>query len=403
MCMPKKEQIKELVKSCMLLMFQGFLFWLPPRKNRIMIYIHARRGVTCNPKYIVQQLHEMYGPQLEMIWTTLYPDTCGELQKIGIEVIAFSRRNIWKYLRTKVYITNDAFPSWAMHRPNQVWINTWHGGMNYKHIGYGYLPPMNICERLLFRLRNRKPDVFLSGSRFFSEDTSRSFRFPANVFIPTGLPRNDLLFHDREGIAAQVRKRLGILPTDKVVLYAPTFRKELTSRSDSMDFKRLSSALHERFGGKWIVLFRDHCFIRDREQGCQDALDVSEYEDLQELLMLADVLVSDYSSCMWDYCLTGKPCFVFANDLKRYTESDRGFACPIENWPFMAACDMKQLEQNISSFHAEGYSKKVTAHLQEMGSYDRGDASRQAARMIGAFCKIDRQNRNDHYERIDQQ
>lgn len=390
-----RAQTKELIKSCMLLIFQFFLFWLPPRKNRVMVYVHARRGVTCNPKYIVQKLHGMYGSRLEIIWTTCYPETCGELQEAGFQVAAFSRKNIWKYLRTKVYITNDAFPSWALHRPGQVWINTWHGGMNYKHIGYGYLPPMNVCERVLFRLGNRKPDVFLSGSRFFTEDTARSFRFPANVFVPTGLPRNDLFFHDRTEAAAQVRMRLGIAKGDNVVLYAPTFRKELTSRSDGMDFGRLTSALLERFGGSWTVLFRDHCFIGEGDRRLLNAADVSDYPDMQELLLVSDVLVSDYSSCMWDFCLTGKPCFVLANDLEQYGQTDRGFACPLEKWPFPTAYDMEQLGQNIRSFDAGEYSQKVAAHLREMGSYDKGDAAWQVAEMIGAFCNIDRKDKSD--------
>lgn len=389
-CMPMNAQTKELIKSFMLLIFQVFLFWLPPRKNRVMVYVHARRGVTCNPKYIVRKLHEMYGSQLEIIWTTSYPETCGELQAMGLEVTAFSKKNVWKYLRTKVYITNDAFPSWALHRHGQVWINTWHGGMNYKHIGYGYLPPMNVCERALFRLENRKPDVFLSGSRFFTEDTSRSFCFPAKVFVPTGLPRNDLFFGKREDTASLVRMRLGIPIEDNVVLYAPTFRKELTSRADGMDFKRLTSALQGRFGGSWSVLFRDHCFIEKGSRQIPNVTDVSDYPDMQELLLVSDVLVSDYSSCMWDFCLTGNPCFVFAGDQEEYEQTDRGYACPMEKWPYMAAYDMEQLEQNIRSFDAEGYSQKVTTHLQEMKSYDKGNAAWQVAEMIGAFCNIDR-------------
>ena len=393
--MPTKEQFKELIKSCLLLFFQFFLFWLPPEQNRIMVYIHARRGVTCNPKYLVRELHERYGSRLEIIWTTLYPETCGELREMGIEVAAFSRRNIWKYLRTKVYITNDSFPGWALHRRGQVWINTWHGGMNYKHIGYGYLPPMNWYESMMFRLGNRKPDLFLSGSRFFTEDTAKAFRFPEKIFVPTGLPRNDLFFEEQAGIVVQVRKRLGISSENRVVLYAPTFRKELTSRSDTVDFKRLSSALNGRFGGKWIVLFRDHCFIEEKGR-CQPYItDVSEYPDMQELLLVSDVLVSDYSSCMWDFCLTGKPCFVFASDLERYEQTDRGFACPREEWPFMAARDMEQLEKNISTFDSGEYSRNVAEHLRKMGSYDRGNASRKIADLISAFCNLDGQDRKD--------
>lgn len=390
MCMVTKEQIKELVKSYVLRMFQGMLFWVPVKRNRVMVHVHARRGFTCNPKYVVKKLRERYGGRLEIIWTTFYPDSCGELKALGVRVVtANSRENIRAYFRTRVYVTNDAFPSWALRRPNQRWVNTWHGGMNYKHIGYEYLPPMNALERRLFRIKNRTPDVYLSGSRFFTENTSACFRMDPAVFVPTGLPRNDLFFEKGGGRKEEIRAYFDVAGDTKIALYAPTFRMDLASQSSGMDFERLRHSLSCRFGGKWAIFFRNHCFVGEQSGDLPHVADVSAYADMQELLLAADVLVSDYSSCMWDFCLTGRPCFVLAKDLANYEREDRGFACPVEKWPFTVARDMEQLEQNILAFDAAGYAKRITAHLEEMGSYDLGDASRQAARIIWDFCGIE--------------
>lgn len=91
----------------------------------------------------------------------------------------------------------------------------------------------------------------------------------------------------------------------------------------SVDFLKLKAHLEDRFGGSWQVAFRYHPLQKKRNlpSGC---IDLSTYEDMQELLMCTDILVTDYSSCMWDFSLMGKPCFVYASDIDRYINDERG-------------------------------------------------------------------------------
>lgn len=381
-----KYQIKELVKSYIFRFFQYILFFVPVKKNRVMFYAHDRKGFACNPKYIVQNIYQQYGNQLEIIWVTMYPESCKQVQNLGIKVIeANSKEHIFYYMRTKIYITNDCFPSWAAHKWNQKWINTWHAGMNYKHIGYNYLAPMSKCNTKLFRIKNRRPDYFLSGSAFFTENTSESFDLDRNVFIPTGLPRNDVFFNNRPDIESNVRKRYHIDTNSKIALFAPTFRRGMKSQSFGLDFLKLSNALTKRFGGNWVILFRNHNFVKGK-QCFPNTIDVSMYDDMQELLYVSDVLVTDFSSCMWDFSLTKKPCFIYATDIYQYANEDRSFAYPIENWPFSIAINNDELIKNIDSFNEENYKNAVTKHLDELGSYDRGNASQQVSDIIAKYC-----------------
>lgn len=316
----------------------------------------------------------------------MYPDTCEEVENLGIQVIRNNRpKQAWLYLRTKCFITNDAFPAWAVRRPGQIWINTWHGAMNYKHIGYDYLEPMDPLAMKLFLMENRSPDFYLAGSRFFLENTSDSFRYEKSVFLKTGLPRNDVFFDDPQKIKAKVHAVYNIGMDKKIVLFAPTFRREMKSQTYGMDVEKVCNALHLRFGGYWVMLFRNHSFIKET-QVFQSGIDVSAHHDMQELLCAADVLISDYSSCLYDFCMTGRPSFVYATDLEAYQSGDRDFAYPIEKWPYSVAESKEELVKEIINFDEMVFQEKVAEHLEDTGSYDDGSASEKVAELIASYC-----------------
>lgn len=381
-----KAQKKELRVARFLKFIQGLLFFLPVKKKRVMVYIHDRKGFTCNPKYIVKKLVEKYGDKLEIIWTTMHPETCQEVKDLGVKVVKSNTSKQFKlYLRTKFFITNDAFPSWAMRRPMQKWMNTWHAGMNYKHIGYDYLAPQSRAAAKIYRIKNKQPNFYLSGSGFFTEDTSKSFRLNKKVFVNTGLPRNDVFFEDPAPIDKKVREFYGIKSDKKLAIFAPTFRRGMKSDTYGMDFDDVRKALENRFGGQWLILFRNHNFVKSKQKYV-GALDVSGYHDMQELMVAADVLISDYSSCLYDFCMTKKPAFVYATDLDNYMNNDRSFAYDFEKWPFPVAKSNAELVEKIESFDDADYKQKVQEHLDDAKAYDNGTASEQAANIVAKYC-----------------
>jgi len=351
-----------------------------------MVYIHDRKGFTCNPKYIVKKLVELYGGKLEILWATMHPETCGEIEALGVKVIKSNTpQQLKAYLRTRFFITNDLFPSWALRRWNQKWMQTWHGAMNYKHIGYDYLAPMSPIAARIFKLQNRQPNFFLSGGAFFTQDTSKSFRLNPKIFLPTGLPRNDVFFADSSALAAKVRKFYNIDPETKLAIFAPTFRRGMQSDTYGLDFEVLKKALAERFGGSWTILFRNHNFVKGKRK-YGGSVDVSAYHDMQELMCAADVLISDYSSCLYDFSLSKKPAFVYATDLDNYRFNDRSFAYPFEKWPYPVATSNAQLAEVIKNFDQADYEAKVAEHLRDAGAHDNGTASQQVAELIAKYC-----------------
>lgn len=378
---------KGIIKSYLIRFTMLILFWIPLKENRILINSHTRKGFSCNPKYLVLALQRRYGNLVEIFWISQYPETCDEVVKLGIPVIrANSLDHIRKCFTAKVYITNDSFPHWARHRRGQLWVNTWHGAMNYKHIGYGYLPAMNVLGRKLFRLKNRKPDIFVAGSHFFAENTAESFQFPSAIFLHCGMPRNDLFFGSDQRIRQRILERLDIYSTKKIVLYAPTFRDSRCSSAYGMDFVQLRSVLQKRFGGDWLILFRNHSFVTEELEDTVDVRDVSGYPDMQELLLVADVLISDYSSCMWDFSLLKRPCFVYAPDLDDYRDHERDFAYPVAKWPYPVARTNEELADNILQFEEEDFQAKLAMHHEDAGKLDDGMAAERLLDRIGQRC-----------------
>ena len=254
---------------------------------------------------------------------------------------------------------------------------------NLKKIGYDGLGFTNPIQKLIYRMNNPCPDVFVSGSRSFTDTTSQSFRFPKEIFLEAGLPRNDILVNGlpREELD-RLKAKLGIPAGKKAVLYAPTFRKGKAGPAQQPDFEKLTQVLGSRFGGEWVVLLRQHYFVDSHETSEGLVINVSGHEDMQELILGSDCMVSDFSSCMWDFVLTGKPCFVFARDLEDYRSGDRSFFIPVEDWPYPMTGDMEGLCRAIETFDERIYSQRIRQHLEGFGSYDRGTAARALVRVL---------------------
>ena len=141
-------------------------------------------------------------------------------------------------------------------------------------------------------------------------------------------------------------------------------------------------AARERFGGEWKLLLRYHMSVwkvyQDRDQLAgshgDSVIDVTGYDDMQELMTIADIAITDYSSWIYDFVLQRRPGFIFATDISLYN-NERGFCYPLETTPFAIATNNAQLKQNILAFEQDPYLEKVEAFLEEKGCMEDGRAS----------------------------
>lgn len=360
----------------------------PVERNKIL-YFPTNGHYYCNLKYIDKEL-EKYGNQFSRIWISKenrdpsYPES----------ITYFNYRSfhfLYHFFTSKVVIFNDGLPSWLFKRSGQIFINTWHGGGAYKKIDAVYKNLPDINEK-----RRRKKiwdsvDYIISSCKKFTEVFQEDTGIMARA-LEIGMPRNDIFFNGKLNIEVnkKIKQTYGIRNEVGIVLYAPTFRDNGIKLD--LNVEELLNSLYKRFQKKFVLFVRAHPHVSknifDSLDSNTNAIDVSSYSDMQELLVAADVLITDYSSSIWDFSFTGKPCFIYANDLDEYRK-ERNFHTPIETWPFPLSKDNKELQSNILHFDTScdtSYAEALSQHHKDLGSFENGDASRKVCRLITDIC-----------------
>jgi CDP-glycerol glycerophosphotransferase len=229
-----------------------------------------------------------------------------------------------RYLVTNVRIT--------VPKPrNSTWVQTWHG-TPLKRIGFDIVRKLSRDERRELTDDAARWDVLLSPNRFSTPIFRAAFGFDGPI-LETGLPRNDVLSSpDKEALREATRKRLGIDPGQQVVLYAPTWRDGINEPdSPPFDVGRVADAL----GEAGVLLLRFHRLhlngpVQPVDERDPRVRDVTSYPDIRDLFLAADMLVTDYSSVMFDFAVTGKPMFFYLYDLESYRDELRGFYFDLE-------------------------------------------------------------------------
>ena len=366
-------RIKYFIESIIglfLLFFRVF-----PLKKRILFSSFSGRQYSDSPKSISDYICENY-PDVKIVWAFINPDKV-DIQNKKIKKVKYkSLRYIYYVLTSKVYVDNVEIWSILKFRKGQTVVQTWHGGGAYKRVGTDRLDVPKLHKEHSVKKMNRM-DIFLSSSKTFTEKVIRgAFSFKGEV-LEAGLPRNDYLKSASKKEISAIKNELGINTEKKIVIYAPTFRNSLDLTPYRLDINGVTRALKEKFGGDWVVLLRLHYYMSDKlfKSDGQNTIDVTTYPDMQKLLMASDVLITDYSSSMWDFSLMYKPCFLYATDMKQYC-GERDFYTKPESWPFAVGRDNNEVLENIKNFDLEEYVKKVGAHHKNLGSCESGNATK---------------------------
>lgn len=375
-----QQYVKRIIIALLRILYRAFYIF-PVQQRRIFFSSYKGEGMCCNPYYIYRYLQADKEEKYECVW---------EIQKGGIKqdgtyicVRPHTLKALYYKMTAGVLISNIGFSSTLPKRKNQCYINTWHGGGAYKKVGVDLKEEQHPVSLFINRLCAGQVDYFISSSDAFTECMSAAKLIPKEKFFAAGQPRNDIFFQKDEAYERQIRQRLlenfGISEKKKLVLYAPTYRDDESKKKEVLQVKAVLEALTKRFDGEWQMLIRAHHFSKAWEW--EDTVDVSTYPDMQELLLVSDVLITDFSSCMWDFALTGKPGFLFTPDLTDYRK-ERQFYTPIETWPFFYATDNEKLCRLVEGYDEKEGTKKRNRHLQSMGSCEKGQACEQIVKNL---------------------
>jgi CDP-glycerol glycerophosphotransferase len=275
------------------------------------------RGYSCNPAAIYTAARRL-APQVRGVWI-VRRDRVNVLPP-GVEYVVAGTREYYRVLaRARWLVNNVNFPDFVRKRPGSVHVQTHHGtpvkvmGLDQQRYPVGAMG-MNFAK-LLHRVD--RWDYSVSSNSFSTQMWERAY--PADyATLEVGYPRNDRLALATAEECRQARAALGIGPDEYVVLYAPTHREHLPGWRPPFDPDRMRDVL----GPSGRLLMRSHYFHdRDRRlRGASDGavLDVSTHDRVEDLYLAADVLVTDYSSAMFDYAVLDRPIVVYAPDWDAY-------------------------------------------------------------------------------------
>ncbi len=293
---------------------------LPLRSRVVLGSAHADR-ISGNLAWIRAGI-ESELPGTEIVEVTFWPG--GPRSYLRAALHAF--RSGVQLATARLFVVDDYFfPMYVVRpRPGTTYIQVWHACGAFKKFGYSVDHPVQGEIRI-----HSTYDLCLVSAARFIPAYAEAFGLPAERFTARlGIPRTDLFFDaDRaSAAAAAVRARYAIPSDRRVVLYAPTYRaSRMTNARDPLGLDL--AALRGAIGQDHVLLLRSHPFVRagarlPHERGF--VIDVSDHPDVNELMLVSDVLVTDYSSVIYEFALLGRPIGFFAPDYAAY-QASRGF------------------------------------------------------------------------------
>ncbi|MEU0136182.1 CDP-glycerol glycerophosphotransferase family protein [Streptomyces sp. NPDC006296] len=364
--------------------YRSWLLRLPVRSGSVVFESHMGTCYGDSPRAVHQELRSRDLP-LRCVWA--YADTPEGFPPDARLVRRWSWRYLWALARAEYWVDNQGFPQ-SLDKPSgTTYLQTWHGSA-YKRMGFDEtrVRLQNAPQRERLQRAVHRFDHFLVRSEHDERTLARAYRLPERTLLRTGYPRNDLLFAARARDEAEGRlprpalaAGLGLPDHRKVVLYAPTFRGGPGKRRRQrplLDVARFA----ERFGDTHTLLVRAHYLEVASLPACPPGtvVDVSRHHDTGELLALADVLVTDYSSIMFDYALLDRPIVLFAPDLDAYAAERGSYFDLREKAPGPVASTEEELFDVLARLKTADveFQERRAAFAAEFGAYDRGDAAR---------------------------
>ena len=348
-------------------------------RNKVVFQSFGGRSYSDNPRVISERLHERR-PQTDIVWLFkgyAIREVRDSMPDYVRCVDRFSRKAWIELATARVWVDNftktpelRGFP-----KKRQFYVQTWHGDRPIKKIGYD-------AADIGYRLEEESSRV-LTGSDFGMRMYRTAFHYRGE-YINEGAPRNDILVRNDPADAARVREKIGAPQGVKLLLYAPTYREDMgkVRKHSQMDLVRTLDLL-ERSGERWMCLYRAHYLSEgiDLEAVRDRLIDMTRYDDMSELLLVADMLLTDYSSCATDYCVLDRPVFLYMVDFDEYLAARPLYYDPHDT-PLMIAHDQAELEALILRTDAAAAARNCAAIRAYYGMNETGRAADAACDYI---------------------
>ncbi len=377
------------------LTYRKFGKTLPLQEKTILFESFQGRLVACSPRamYLAALKDPKYA-DYTFIWSVRDLKKHADLKKNpNTKLVKYNTKSYLRVLATaKYWVTNSTMLTYITPKADQVFVQTWHG-TPLKRLGCDLTLPDNKAQKLpeihkQYKTQGEKITYFLSPSEFYTEKIGSAYgQTPEEIqrkFIPCGYPRNDFLFNHTPEDVRRIKEKLNIPEDKKVLLYAPTFRDNTfeTGKGFHYDIGIDFDLLQKELGEEYVILFRAHYFVVDRFN--MDAyngfvIDVSRYDDINELYIVSDMLMTDYSSVFFDYANLNRPVMFFMYDYELYKGAMRDFYFDVSELPGPIVYTNDQLVDMIRTTEKTfSYDQAYQDFNRKFNTYNDGNSSARA-------------------------
>jgi CDP-glycerol glycerophosphotransferase len=347
------------------------------------------KSYSDSPKYVYEYLQKTYPGKYKFIWVIENKKTAIPYKHTKVK--RFSVRYCYYLARCKYYIFNSRQPVWIKKRQGNVFLQTWHG-TPLKRLVFDLEDINSATPRYKKQTykQSRSWDYLIAANQYSSDIFKRCFIYDKTM-LETGYPRNDIMHWDnKDEIADKLRDKQGIPKNKKTVLYAPTWRDDeyYTKGQYKFSLKLDLNLMKEQLGHEYVILLRTHYFIADSLDvtGLEDfAYNLSKYDDISELYLISDYLITDYSSVFFDYANLKRPMLFYTYDLEKYRDVLRGFYIDIEEeLPGPLLFTTEEIIDSLKNMDelTDRYKEKYRLFYDKFCAWEDGQASRKVANAV---------------------
>lgn len=351
-----------------------------------------------NPRAIYERMLE--DPRFRdyrYIWVLKDPAKKDQYPQLrDVDTVTRTARDYYsKVASAKYVITNSNLDYGIIKREGQILLQTWHG-TPLKRLRCDIEAEHGNAINSIAEIRSKNDldavryDYFVSPSPFATERFISAFDLRKlgrdHIMIETGYPRNDILYNYDEDEVARIREYIGIPEGKKVILYAPTFRDNSYDGQDygydlHLDIERLRKEL----GDEYVILFRVHYFVANNfDFGKYKGFiyNVTELDDISQLYVISDMLITDYSSVFFDFANLKRPVIFYMYDMEQYAGGIRGFYLSLDELPGPIVTEEDQLIEEIKNSDTNAYLEKYEEFNRKYNPYEDGKASERVIDII---------------------
>lgn len=364
----------------------------------IMFEVFMGRQYSCNPKAIYEYItRDSRFDDYRLVWAFRDVEKAKKIPELSrAEIVKMKSKEYFRTCAEAAFIiTNSNLDNRISKQPGQTFIQTWHGTPLKKlrcDIEAESGNANNSLEEIKYRndVDMIRYDYFISPSEFCTEKFTSAFNLKElgkeKIIIETGYPRNDILINYKPERINEIKYKYGIDPDKKIILYAPTFRDNRHDGSGyvydtHLDFDKLRYEL----GQDYIILFRAHYFVANQfnfEKYNGFVYDMSRLDDINELYLISDLLITDYSSVFFDYANLERPILFYMYDLEEYANEIRGFYFDLNILPGPIVKDEDNLILEIKRLENWEKDEKYNSFNKRFNYLDDGRASRRVSEYI---------------------